>query len=148
MATAQQCIRITSPGTDWTFSADMAVLAGIASGAAYTFYPNDDCTGGPLLNGTIGPTTSSTMQNFNDSFTYDTAANGANSVLVGIETGAISGSVTGCFDNVVLTAAGATNITLRNTGTTQPIHPLATTGIALSLGIFSLLIVFNRRRAR
>ena len=80
IATAQQCVAIKSPGLSWTFAADMAVLDGSASAARYIFYATSDCSGPELQSDVIGYAMSSTMEHYSDSFTYDTAANGANYV--------------------------------------------------------------------
>jgi hypothetical protein len=148
IATAQQCIHLTNPGTSWTFSADMAVLEGNTSAAAYFFYASNDCTGSALSNGRIGNATTSTLQNFSNSFTYDTAANGANSVLIAIETANFSGIATGCFDNVVFSAAGATDVVLHSMNAAHPVPPVTIVAL-LSVGFMViLLITLIRRRVK
>ncbi len=90
VATAQQCIHITSPGTSWTFSLDMAVYDSSYAAAVADFFTSADYPGTRVRREQSAITSSNIMQHYSNTFTYDTAANGVNSVLIAIETALIT----------------------------------------------------------
>ncbi len=150
IATAQQCIHITSPGTNWTFSLDMGVYNSSYSAAVADFYTSVDCSGTRAHREQSAIASSPVMQHYSSTFTYNTATNGINSVLIAIETARmVSVNVIGCFDNVSLVANGATQIALRQLsaepaeGTTGQI---ALGGIAGALILTVRMIELRRRR--
>jgi hypothetical protein len=132
VATAQQCIHITSPGTSWTFSLDMAVYDSSYAAAVADFFTSADCSGTRVRREQSAITSSNIMQHYSSTFTYDTAANGVNSVLIAIETARFSMvNVIGCFDNVSLNADGATTITLHQ----LTAEPAVDTSGQIALGV-------------
>ncbi|HSD83725.1 MAG TPA: hypothetical protein VLG46_07695 [Anaerolineae bacterium] len=150
IATAQQCIHITSPGSNWTFSLDMGVYDSSYSAAVANFFTSADCSG-TYVHQELSPMASSpTMQHYSRSFTYDTAANGVNSVMVGIETARmVSVNVTGCFDNVSLNATGATVIALRRLSAVPVANasgPIALGGVAGLIFLAVSVILLWRKR--
>lgn len=108
----RQCINITSDGSSWTLNADMALVTGNRWAATFaTFYPDPACSGSSVWSEMI-QTTSGTLTNVSNSFSFDTTGQ-AQSVFIEIEAQAIGGAPNaGCFDNVSLDAPGATFVSL------------------------------------
>lgn len=140
-ARIEQCIHITSPGTDWTLSTDSGAAA-YDPRQAYVvadFYSGPACDGTLLHSETILENlpyvmTPVPLTTYTQTFTYDTAAEGANSVRVSAQISGTSGSRWGCFDNVLLSAPGATVVSVEEVAVNRPLLllPLVLLG-ALSL---------------
>lgn len=108
----RQCINITSDGSSWTLSADMALETGDRWAATFVdFYSDPGCSGFPVRNEQI-QTTSSTLTNVSNNFFFNTTGQ-AQSVQIQIEAQAFGGAPNaGCFDNISLDAPGATFVSL------------------------------------
>ena len=141
-ARIEQCIHITSPGTDWTLSTDSGLVYSPDLRQTYVvadFYSGPACDGTLLHSEMIledlpHVPTPVALTTYTQTFTYDTTAGGANSVRGSAQISGTSSFCWGCFDNLSLSAPGATMIGVKDVTANRPLDLL----FIFALGALSL----------
>jgi hypothetical protein len=149
----EQCVRITSPGTDWMLSVDAAGVLGEEIAIETGFWSGMGCDGSLQRTELITTTfvmisTPVPLSHYSHTFAYDTAADGANSVRISAQIPEdlqpSSGQI-GCFDNISLSAPGATFVGTRGISASQPsILPLVI--VLGSLGLLATVFLVKKLR--